>query len=112
MGLFDYVKCEVPLPDRFDGELQTKEFDCPYMETYIITKEGRLFHNKPRYDIDPPDALCGLRDMNFHGVLNFYGYDDDTGSPTYKWHEYNAKFTDGQLVSIEIDDASNRALSR
>jgi hypothetical protein len=28
-------------------------------------------------------------------MLNFYG------SEGTRWHEYNAKFTDGQLVSIE-----------
>jgi len=96
MGLFDYVKCEVGLPDgkANDCEFQTKDFDCPYMETYTITAQGRLVHNAVRYDIDPPDKRTGSIDMNFHGYLNFYGGDDG------EWREFNAKFTDGQLIEI------------
>jgi hypothetical protein len=41
MGLFDYIVCEVPLPDGFTGELQTKDLGC-YLLTHIITKDGRL----------------------------------------------------------------------
>jgi hypothetical protein len=100
MGLFDYVRCEVPLPDGFAGELQTKDFDDPYMETYTIRADGRLIHDKPRYDIDPPGTHHGLIDTNFHGVLNFYGSEGTAGGEDWKWHEYNAKFTDGDLVEI------------
>jgi len=28
MGMFDHVRCEVPLPDGFKGEMQTKDFAC------------------------------------------------------------------------------------
>lgn len=126
MGLFDYVRCQVPLPDGFDGELQTKDFDCPYLETYTITNDGRLLE---RYVSDrqpvpeseweyagDPDPLHKIwheqskcksiyadRDTNFHGVLNFYGCAGDRKDGTWEWHEYNAKFTDGKLVSIERD---------
>lgn len=120
MGLFDYVRCNVPLPDGFDGELQTKDFDDAYLETYTITKDGRLMQryvsdrepvpeSEWKYvgDDDPLHKLWheqskwklifAERDVNFHGILNFYG-----GGGTDEWHEYNAKFTDGTLVSIEI----------
>lgn len=97
MGLFDYVHCEHPLPDGWKpNELQTKDFDCPYMERYTIRADGRLVHQKPLYDIDPPDTQHGEIDTNFHGILNFYGLQDGI------WHEYNAKFTDGQLVGIDL----------
>lgn len=113
MGLFDYVRCEAPLPDGYDGELQTKDFDDPYMLTHVITKEGRLMQcvllrieevpkaERPYPDApdDSFDAIIGsqrsvteLRDANFHGMLGFYGSGE---------HEYAAKFTDGQLVNIE-----------
>ena len=100
MGMFDYVRCEVPLPDgsSTEGLFQTKDFDCPYLETYVIRKDGRLIHNKPRYDIDPPEAVSGEVDTNHHGFLNFYDYDTTTSI----WREYMAKFTDGQLVDIEL----------
>lgn len=146
MGMFDYIRCEMPLPDGWNGhELQTKDFECD-MVTHVITKEGRLMlerideiHLVPRAERPYPteDGLLGmwgmmrtvksLHDSNFHGVVNFYGseyrtIDDQPATPngvahqggsvcdyTTKeplkrvWHEYNAKFTDGNLVSIEID---------
>ncbi len=83
MSMFDYVRCEVPLPDDWNARnLQTKDFDCD-MVTYTITKDGRLM-------------LDNQHDANFHGVVNFYG------SEGLIWHEYNAKFTDGQLVGIDL----------
>lgn len=98
MGMFDDVICEVPLPDGKPGKhFQTKDFECPYLEKYTITAEGRLIHNRPLYDIDPPGTQSGPIDLNFHGILNFYDYDQATG----EWREFNAKFTDGKLVSIE-----------
>lgn len=97
MGLFDEVKCEVPLPDGKPAVVfQTKTFEEPYLEKYTIRADGRLIHDKPRYDIDPPDAAHGPVDTNYHGVLNFYNYDTGSG----EWREFDAKFTDGNLVSI------------
>lgn len=121
MGMFDTVICECPLPDSPPEGIwwQTKDFDCPGMEDYKITTEGRLLHELVRYeDHSDPNAegLARLRgmmtpiregweDLSFHGVLNFYGYDHrQDGAAPYDpalWYEYNAKFTDGQLVSIE-----------
>jgi hypothetical protein len=86
MGLFDDVRCAVPLPDGFTGrDFQTKDFEDPYMDKYVITSEGRLV----RRDGDK------TTDLNFHGYLNFYDWSKEDGR-----HGYNAKFTDGQLVSI------------
>lgn len=89
MGMFDYIKCEAPLPDGFDGELQTKDFDCE-MTTHIITKDGRLMLGSIR-------RVHKYEDANFHGLVHFYGTDADEN-----WHEYNARFTDGQLVRIDL----------
>lgn len=126
MGLYDYVRCEVPLPDGFTGELQTKDFDDAYMETYTITKDGRLTQ---RYASDRQPApesewkhvgaddplrqfwheqskwklTYSERDTNYHGMLNFYGSSGD------EWHEYNAKFTDGRLVKIDLVADSDKA---
>jgi len=93
MGLYDYIKCEVPLPDGFQGTLQTKDLCCE-MVTHTITKNGRLICERidstellPKAERDYPDAPDGsLRswigsirthtsqyDANFHGILNFYG---------------------------------------
>ena len=121
MGMFDYVRCEAPLPDgKPDTEFQTKDFPEPYMETYTITSAGRLVHRAMRYEFVPEEErpywgkpewlredgtpslfqMAGMMrgiptgdvDMNWHGWLNFYGDD----------REFNAKFTDGQLVAINL----------
>ena len=98
MGLFDDVRCDVPLPDGLQGgrwgQFQTKTFPEPYMEKYTITASGRLLHQASLTQ----EAV----DTNFHGILNFYGGDTESD-----WHEYNAKFTDGQLVKIEQVPASS-----
>lgn len=116
MGMFDYIICEVPLPDGFDGLLQTKDFDDPYMEKYTINSQGRLIrHYIASWDDVPEEQwkyvgatdplhqlwheqskrkpIFAEVDTNYHGMLNFYGGEQD-------WHEYDAKFTDGNLVEI------------
>jgi len=120
MGMFDYIKCELPLPDGWRplGPLQTKDFDCD-MVCHVISADGRLMleridavHEVPKSERPFPDApdddlrsFCGCirterstHDANFHGVVNFYGIDEEK-----RWHGYTAKFTDGQLVEIETD---------
>ena len=89
MGMYDRIKCELPLPDGWEpDELQTKDFDC-LMEQHVITKTGRLlFYNRSEK----------LVDANFHGDVNFYGINP----ADKKWHEYTARFTDGQLVTISV----------
>lgn len=117
MGLFDYVRCEVPLPDGFEGELQTKDFYLPCMLRHVITKDGRFMEMVlirtelvPENERPYPDSpfigcmrsITEMKDANFHGILNFYGHEGNRADGTWKWHEYNAKFTDGRLVEIII----------
>lgn len=84
MGMYDNVKVEAKMPDGApSATFQTKDFDDPFLETYTITAGGRLNHET-------------RGDVQFHGVLNFYHYD----TAASKWWEYNAKFTDGNLVGI------------
>lgn len=118
MGMYDYVKCEYPLPDgtiRANAEFQTKDFDC-MMDVVTITAEGRLmlreshyatvpeeerpYFGKPEWE-EPLYQLAGsIRlvvdreyDANFHGEFEFR--DGVTN--------YIARFTDGQLDHIRID---------
>lgn len=130
MGMFDYIKCELPLPDGWDLAndavgLQTKDFDCEMVE-HRITKDGRLMLSSVERVEEVPKAerpfpeddgflgLCGSirrhtieRDACHHGYVYFYGLEivgqDDDGRDKYKSHDYKAKFIDGQLVAIEID---------
>ena len=104
MGLFDNVRCEYPLPDGKPAvPFQTKTFDAPYSETYVITAEGRLLQEPPWYAEDKADRKP--EDTNFHGVLNFYDYN----TKTEEWREFNAIFTHGQLEFIQ-DVSAGRAV--
>ncbi len=100
MGMFDYIRCEVPLPDGFTGEMQTKDLGC-MLKTHIITAGGRLMVDEAG-TFEHPERMA---DANWHGFINFYGSEGDSNNrgpnSTYRWHEYKAKFTDGQLVGIE-----------
>lgn len=131
MGMFDYIRCEVPLPDGWaGGDLQTKDFDCE-MVTHVITASGRLMLDRGHYEevtkeqrpFPNEDGMLGFAgsirrvprmvDANFHGFVYFgtietigHNPPDERGyqHPIYKDHDYKAKFTDGQLVAIYIDD--------
>jgi hypothetical protein len=118
--MFDYVRSEVPLPDLFEGELQSKDFDCA-MTIILIRADGRLLiedfeqeivpqAERPHPDADPGSimALCGsIRsinkrwlDLDYHGDFNFYGISGKHGQPDYRWHEYVARFSNGHLDYI------------
>lgn len=121
MGMFDDIKCEYPLPDaEAQGEtFQTKDLDC-LLDTFTITKEGRLMYHAYDTLIVPEDErtlckgippekrtelqkTCGmfgrknerLEDENYHGYLRFYT------SINGVQYEYMAKFTDGDVESID-----------
>lgn len=115
MGLFDYVKCEYPLPDGEDGsclEFQTKDFDDPYMNHYCIRDDGTLW-------------LEGEQ-IPFHGDLEFYTSNVNGSSPRgcltrnnepATFWNYVARFTEGKVTSIKGqksygDPAEYKVISR
>jgi len=83
MGMFDEIEVKVPLPGLERPKtnwFQTKDLECLLdrysIEDGILLKEG---------------VPC-----DYHGYIVFYT------SEMEKWFEYEAKFTDGKLVSIEV----------
>lgn len=91
---------------------QTKNFDC-LDDTYYITLDGKLQREfcdleevppkerpypNPKHKLHNVGSLkkvnCTYKDIDFHGILIFYQ------SISHEWYEFNAKFTDGKLVSI------------
>lgn len=94
MGLFDYIRSEMPLPDGFTGELQSKDFDC-IMTTILIRADGRLMVEERDFELIPPSedpspddprsfkhwigsvksTHRGWKDMDYHGDFEFYGYE-------------------------------------
>lgn len=99
MGMFDdvIVECDLPGPPVADRRFQSKDFGC-HLDLLTITREGRLLITTWRLVDAPKREFIKLtgeqdppRDLNYHGMFNFYKGAD----------RFNAKFTDGQLVSIE-----------
>lgn len=124
MGMFDNVICERELPDGYiAGNFQSKDFSRN-METYTITRDGRLVRryvsdrvpvpeSEWKYSADDPDPLHRIWhedskkknvysecDMHYHGWVCFYDGHGSREAGTWEWHEYKAKFADGQLVEI------------
>lgn len=106
MGLFDYIKLEHDLFGEDKGNTeQTKDFECPYMEEYVITEGGRLcFVDYAVEDRSDQTAERGsirslagcmthvptgaMTDLNYHGYLNA--------------GQWRCKFTDGNLVEATL----------
>ena len=125
MGMFDHVQSEVPLPDGFTGELQSKSLDCS-LTTILIRADGRLLIKDREFEIvpvserpfpnDPKRHLFGAtrvtseswRDLDFHGDFEFCGYEWSVE----KWHGYIARFTNGQLQYIKVVPASDGISAR
>lgn len=97
MGMFDFVKLDHPMFGEDRGHRgQTKDFDCPSLETYGIDKDGRLHSPSERFDLDEGAPIPATPEpMDYHGYLWVWGKGD------YKW---KCKFTDGLLVAAEKVD--------
>lgn len=120
MGMFDNLKIstdKLPLSDSEKKSIgenpdwQTKDFEC-IMSTAEITDNGKLRFLNLRYEWDE-NLKSGMFELtgkmgglttkdeqwvelnDYHGYVNFYT------SVNNIWYEFNAKFTDGQLVNIE-----------
>lgn len=91
MGMFDEIRCEVPLPDGDDNLgiwFQTKSLPDPFMKRFTITSAGRLIDSVGN-DLEPD------------GYISFYTTDRTAdGSADSHWREYRARFVAGQLQSI------------
>lgn len=116
MGMFDYIRCEQPMPEGAPDVFQTKDLDC-MMDSYTITADGRLIKHQVRYEIVPEEerpyyntpkwgnpmyTMCGSVksipigdwDTNFHGDVQFYAMSRG------RWWDFVALFKDGQLIDL------------
>ena len=119
MGMYDTLNVEddIDLPGFPINEtrsFQTKDLDCS-MDLLKITSQGRLVRENRRYETVPEEerpyashpeewmrsfgsvrlVRLGWQDTNYHGKIIFY-----TSVGKGDWYEYEAKFTDGNLVDI------------
>lgn len=115
MGMFDWVKVKMPLPDSpgNDIDFQSKDTEDQFLTHYTITADGRLTKPKiTRYeDRSDPKAegfmsvlgmatpiIDGEVEIPFHGYIHFHHYNNKTR----EYWNYRAKFTDGKCVEITL----------
>ena len=120
MGMFDNLKIstsKLPLTDSEklsigeNPDWQTKDFEC-IMSTAEITDDGKLKFLNFSYEWDETiksgmfeltGKMGGLvtKDEQWIELNDYHGYVNFYTSVNNIWYEFNAKFTDGQLVNIE-----------
>lgn len=126
MGMFDYIACEMSLPDAPPPGLdfQTKDTDDQFLTPYVIREDGTLWKEECEFeDRSDPHAegikrLAGMLtrvnqrwvQVPYEGELVFYtsnitasgpqGFVTSDGGPAKSW-DYVAKFQNGKVVSIE-----------
>ena len=136
MGFFDNVKLDLdtPLPEfeptttinQVNAEWQTKDIKDPCMDTYVI-RDNRLYKICHEWEETPMGERVNVagtnaplvrpkktweEDTEFHGKFIFYTMIEEPGNTGKDlWYEYQAKFTDGELINIRIV-AKNSAYSR
>jgi hypothetical protein len=128
MGMFDKVLVYCPLPKTAPSWItnailwQTKDTPAQMLETYVITKEGRLIHRTVKYETVPEEErpyygkpewekssvarFCGMVrsvpmgdvDTNFHGDLHIGAM---SNSQPYEFYSCVCRFSNGQLDYIE-----------
>jgi hypothetical protein len=124
MGMFDNIILEpnTILPEFTHGDItkiewQTKGITDPCLDTYHIKNkrlikicheweeipmEGRVNVNGLSLPLIRPKKTWEV-DMNHHGKFEFYTLIQEEGEKGKDvWYEYEAKFTDGELVNIRI----------
>jgi hypothetical protein len=91
MGMFDYVRCEYPLPaPEIQGHLfQTKDTPEPVMRTWVIGADGGLQLEK-----DPPPGVpvWGL----IRGPFGIYTSDEGW------WYDVDFEFINGRVSSVKV----------
>lgn len=118
MGVFDHIKCLLPLPD-WDGdpdtEFQTKDTPYQFMSNYMIGRDGKLYEEVQEWETVPPEErefppdhkfhnIVGVMRVkkswieeveDFHGDIRFYNYVNGD------FVEFVARFTDGVCTRIK-----------
>ena len=121
MSMFDYLICEMPLPDYPDFDkvytFQTKCTPCQCMTTYKILEDGRLFVKKAKHKWIENDSLVGgyMQEIDvdwvfcdhYTGEIIFYDYyvhSDYTTDTSDEFDigciEYNAVVVDSKVTKL------------
>lgn len=101
MGMFDYLTCELPMPDGqvVKEAFQTKSLWCS-MDLFTITATGRLIFHRRRYSASPmPEHVVDI-DMDYHGDIKIHGNTSDGA-----YVRYAVRFTRGTVESVQPVDS-------
>ena len=97
MGMFDYLRCEMPLPEGTPagcGDLfQTECTPLQAMERYVLRADGRLVQGATDRGIDGAERVI----EDIHCDVLFY----DWRSTGEHW-EFRARFTEGFCTSLAL----------
>jgi len=116
MGMFDYLRCEYPLPVEGANKIlyQTKDTPSMWLDEYLIDENGDLYGEE--YDIEdrsdktkgPLESMLGcmtrvnIRKVksDYTGEIRFYGFKDDVN---YKgWVEFSSYFESGKIKNLNL----------
>lgn len=131
MGMYDEISCEYPLPGTGYRVLpghtfQTKDFER-LLDRYTITAEGLLVLHREAWEPVPEEERPyygtpgwekplgkwigsmravpgGDKEIPHHGDILFYDAFRVKGEAGRVWLEYRARFTEGSLVRIEVEE--------
>ncbi len=115
MGMFDYIKCEYPLPlteeikaalpdqDWSEINFQTKSLDC-VLENHTIEDDGQIYVERMDRYIDEKGQLqekeIGIEKLEWTGQLLFYF--DFFQEEHDLWIEFKALVWKGDIKEIEL----------
>lgn len=106
MGMFDYVRCEHPLPapDTAGLEFQTKDLGCE-LDVFTIRADGSLWRTAADNSRNPLGSLS-----DYFGEVRFYAFLNHPGR-TGSWLEFRARFVDSRLYGPIVLVADGRPAS-
>ena len=115
MGLFDYVKCNYPLPVKGANKhtYQTKDTPAQYMDSYEIREDGTLWHedydtedrSDPKAEPGSIDSLSGMRTPVNHRWIQVPPFTGEIRFGCWKAEKsidlnFSAYFVDGKVKQI------------
>lgn len=108
MGVFDYIRCELPLPGnpapKVMDNLQTKSFPERSMRDLEIRQDGRLYiHEKVRNKgVETGTRISELRvnGRPFHGMLEMHTGEFNANGLLTWWWSWEVEFTRGKVSWI------------
>ncbi len=129
MGMFDEITIDMPHAAQIDEAVRGSTFQTKSLENamfnYRITADGRLterpfemqrlpdeeceYYGTPEWEQGGIYRVMGtmrridlpLVDIQYHGDIVYYTHTGHNGESDYQWYEYQARFTDGNLMWIK-----------